>query len=306
MSKPRPVDAFGIIVTVIMCLSWAFQQIAVKYALPEVGALGQGAVRSIGATIIVGLFILIRLGSKGWMRGLTMPGLLAGFLFGSEFMLLYVALEYTDAARAIMFLYSAPFVVALGGHLFLPGERLDVKSGIGVLLAFIGVSVALDPAASADTDAWFGDILALGAGIVWGLTTLVVKGSKLRRGPASQVLFYQLAVSAVMFPIGVMISGDSPLVPMSGITIASLLYQTVWVASITFGIWYALIARYSPTTLSVVTFLTPLFGAAFGYFLLGELLGPEHIFAVLLVAIGILLVSLPKAPQSADPAQDVA
>ncbi len=183
MSKPRPVDAFGIIVTVIMCLSWAFQQIAVKYALPEVGALGQGAVRSVGATILVGLYILVRLGSKGWMRGLTAPGLLAGFLFGSEFMLLYVALEYTDAARAIMFLYSAPFVVALGGHLFLPGERLDIKSSIGVMLAFVGVAVALDPAASADTDAWIGDLMALGAGIVWGITTLVIKCSNCGRRP---------------------------------------------------------------------------------------------------------------------------
>ena len=67
-----------------------------------------------------------------------------------------------------------------------------------------------------------------------------------------------------------------------------------------------LIARYSPTALSVVTFLTPLFGAAFGYLFLGELLGAEHVFALVAVATGILLVSLPKSPRTAGPAQDVA
>jgi len=95
-------------------------------------------------------------------------------------------------------------------------------------------------------------------------------------------------------------------VPMGAVTIASLVYQTVWVASITFGIWFALIAVYSPTTLSVVTFLTPLFGAALGYFLLDELLGAEHVFALLAVATGIFLVSLPKSRQRAATARDVA
>ena len=221
------------------------------------------------------------------------------FLFGAEFMLLFVALVYTDAARAVMFLYTAPFVVALGGHLFLPGERLDLKSVIGIVLAFAGVAVALDPAASTDSDAWIGDLMALAAGIVWGLTTLVIKGSKLRYCPASQVLFYQVAVSAVMFFAGAMLFDDSPFVPMGPLAIASVLYQAVWVASITFGIWFVLIARYSPTSLSVVTFITPLFGAAFGYLFLGEMLGVEHIFAVVAVAIGILLVSLPKTPRPA-------
>ncbi len=299
MSKPRSIDALGITVMVVLCMSWAFQQITVKFALPDIGPLGQGTIRSAGASVLVGLYMIFRLGSQGWMRGLTAPGLLAGFLFGAEFMLLFVALVYTDAARAVMFLYTAPFVVALGGHLFLPGERLDLKSVIGIVLAFAGVAVALDPAASTDSDAWIGDLMALAAGIMWGLTTLVIKGSKLRYCPASQVLFYQVAVSAVMFFAGAMLTGDSPFVPMGPLAIASVLYQAVWVASITFGIWFVLIARYSPTSLSVVTFITPLFGAAFGYLFLGEMLGVEHIFAVVAVAIGILLVSLPKTPRPA-------
>ena len=306
MNRPRPIDVLGITVMVALCASWAFQQIAVKFALPEMGALAQGTLRSFGAALLVGLYVVWRLGSRGWMPGLTKPGIVAGVLFGLEFMLLYLALEYTDAGRAVMFLYTAPFVVALGGHFLLPAERLDLKSVIGIVLAFIGVAVALDPAASADADAWIGDLMALGAGIVWGLTTLVVKTTKLRDGPASQVLWYQLAISAPMFLAGAVIVGDSLFVPMSPVTIASLIYQTVWVASFTFCIWFVLIARYSPTTLSVVTFVTPLFGAAFGYLFLGELLGPEHVFAVIAVATGILLVSLPKSRRQSDPLQDVA
>ena len=76
--------------------------------------------------------------------------------------------------------------------------------------------------------------------------------------------------------------------------VASLLYQTLWVATFSYVIWFVMITRYSPTKLSVVTFVTPLFGAALGVLLLGEAFGVELATAVMAVAIGILLVSLPR------------
>jgi drug/metabolite transporter (DMT)-like permease len=295
----KPIDSIAIIIAVILCLSWAFQQITVKFALPELGPLAQGAIRGVGATVLVAMYMYLRAYTTPWVRGLTWPGLVAGFLFGGEFMLLYVSLQYTDASRAIMFLYTAPFVVALGGHLFLPGERLNTKATIGVVLAFAGVAFTMD--SSLDTtgldttgDMWKGDLMALGSGIGWGLTTLVIRGTSLRSAPASQVLLYQLAMSAVMFTIAAVLVGEKIFVPMSAITIAAVAYQTIWVAAITFGIWFALIATYSATGLSVITFLTPLFGAGMGYLFLGESLGVRHIIAVVAIAVGIFLVSLPR------------
>ncbi len=201
-----------------------------------------------------------------------------------------------------MFLYTAPFLVAVGSHFMFPGEKLDAKSAIGVLLAFVGVVVALDPTADPSSsmgssmggDTFKGDLMALGSGALWGLTTLLIKGSDLRYGPASQVLLYQLVVGAVMFSIGSLVTGDSPFVPMSGLTIAALAYGTVWVATITFAIWFMLITTYSATSLSVITFVTPILGAIMGYLILDEPLGSRYILAVLAVAVGIVLVTLPR------------
>ena len=296
MAKPKPIDLIAVAIMLVLCLSWAFQQITVKFALPEIGPFGQGTIRSAGATIIVSLFMIARASRTPWVRGLNGPGLLTGVLFGIEFMLLYLALVHTDASRAVMFLYTAPFVVAIGGHIMLPGERLDAKSVAGILLAFGAVVITLNPATESTPESWKGDLMAVGAGIGWGLTTLVVKGSNLRTCPAAQVLWYQLLVSTLMFFVAGMLVGDSPFVPMSGIALASVLYQTVWVAGITFGIWFALIAKYSATSLSVITFVTPLAGALMGYLILDEPLGARHLFAVVAVAAGILLVSLPRKP----------
>lgn len=278
----------------LLCMSWAFQQITVKWALPELGPLAQGALRSTIATLLVGAFMLVRFSVSPWKTSVNGPGLLAGTLFGAEFMLLYVSLNYTDASRAIMLLYTAPFVVAIGGHFMFSAERLDAKASVGILLAFVGVIVTLDPAAGAGGETLAGDLLALAAGVGWGLTTIVIRGTDLRYAPAAQVLFYQLAISTLMFAVGAFVAGESVLVPVSPLAIVAVLYQAVWVAAITFGIWFALIARYPATGLSVITFLTPIFGALMGYALLDEQLGWRHAFSVLAVAFGILLVTLPR------------
>ena len=119
----RPLSPGAIALMLMLCLSWGFNQIAVKLVLPDVPPMLQALTRSAGALPV--LLII------GWLRGVKFferdgtlwPGLSAGILFGIEFVLIYRGLLLTSASRAVVFLYTAPFFVALGSYLFL-GERL--------------------------------------------------------------------------------------------------------------------------------------------------------------------------------------
>ena len=101
----------------MLCLSWGFNQIAVKLVLPDVPPMLQALIRSVGALPV--LLII------GWWRGVKFferdgtlwPGLAAGVIFGIEFVLIYRGLLLTSASRAVVFLYTAPFFVALGSYL---------------------------------------------------------------------------------------------------------------------------------------------------------------------------------------------
>ena len=44
----------------------------------------------------------------------------------------------------------------------------------------------------------------------------------------------------------------------SAIALGALAYQTVWVVSVTFVVWFALVVRYSANRLSAFTFIAPL------------------------------------------------
>jgi drug/metabolite transporter (DMT)-like permease len=137
----RPLSPGAIALMLMLCLSWGFNQIAVKLVLPDVPPMLQALSRSVGALPV--LLII------GWLRGVKFfqrdgtlwPGLSAGVLFGIEFVLIYRGLLLTSASRAVVFLYTAPFFVALGSYLFL-GERLRASQWGGLGLSFAGVALA--------------------------------------------------------------------------------------------------------------------------------------------------------------------
>jgi drug/metabolite transporter (DMT)-like permease len=136
-----------------------------------------------------------------------------------------------------------------------------------------------------------GDIMMVGAALFWEATTLTIKASPLTRTSAEKVMLYQLDVSAPVMAVAALLFGERVTHMPSGLAFGALAYQTIWLVSVTFVIWFALIARYSANRLSAFTFLTPLFGVAAGHLLLGDPLTPAFAAAVALVAVGLLLVN---------------
>jgi drug/metabolite transporter (DMT)-like permease len=292
-SVSRPIDTIGALVMLALTLSWGINQVSVKLALPEIPPFVQATVRSIGALIIIVLWARARGISFTVRDGTLIGGILAGALFGLEFVLIFPGLQFTAASRATLFIYTAPFVVALGSTALL-GERLRATQWLGLLCSFAGLVVAFGvPDASRGGTQLIGDLMMVGAGIAWGATTLVIKGSALRAAPAEKVLAWQLAVSIPILALGALATGERMSAMPSAWALGWLAYQTFWVVSVTFAVWFFLVQRYSASRLSAFTFLTPLFGVASGHFVLGEPISWAFGAAVALVIAGLILVNRP-------------
>lgn len=291
----RPLGAVAIALVVMLCLSWGFNQIAVKLALPEIPPFTQAAIRSFGGLLVVMLAARMRGVTMFARDGTLWSGLLAGLLFGAEFVLIYPGLQLTSASRAVVFLYAAPFVVALGSR-FLWGERLSGMQWAGLGLSFLGLALAMGlPQPSVDTKTLIGDAMLLIAGVIWGATTLVIKASRLLQAPPEKMLAYQLAVSTPMLAAGALLFGETVSAWPSAIPLISMIYQTFWVVGTTFLIWFVLIKSYSANKLSAFTFLTPLFGVIGGALILNDPITPAFVVAALLVIAGLVLVNRPPA-----------
>lgn len=288
----RPLDTLAAAVVVMLCLSWGFNQVAVKLAIHDIPPLIQGAARSALATLIVASWCKLRGIPLLARDGTLLPGLAAGFFFGVEFVLIYQGLAFTTATRAVLFIYLAPFFVVLGARIFLPADRFRASQWLGLGLSFAGMLVAFGvPTPALDPRQTLGDVMMVIAALFWAATTLTIKASRLNSISPEKVMLYQLVVSAPMLALGAFLAGEQMTHAPSVLALGSFAYQTVWVVSVTFVIWFALIKNYSANRLSAFSFLTPLFGVAAGHLVLGEPLTFAFAGAVALVTGGLVLVN---------------
>jgi drug/metabolite transporter (DMT)-like permease len=288
-------DALAMSILLVACASWGLQQIAVKLIIHEIPPVLQAAIRSTGACVLIYFWMRVR-GRKVFEKdGTFWWGIGAGLLFGGEFLLIYWGLEFTNASRAVVFLYIAPFVVAIGGQFLFPQERLNRLQFIGLGCSFAGLLVAFGESLSLPSkEMLIGDTMLIIAAIMWGATTLLIKAGPLATVSPSKTLLYQLVVSAFMLAGGTVILEEPTKAVYSTDGILSLAYQTVWIASVTYAAWFWLIKRYPAGKLSSFSFLTPLFGVLAGVILLNEPLTLSLTLAMVLVAAGIFLVNRPQ------------
>ena len=289
--QARSLDAGPITVIVLMCMCWGLNMVAIKFSLPDFPPLVQVAIRISG-----GFFIVL---AWCWYRGIKLlerdgtliPGLITGVLFGLEFAVIFPAMQFTTATRASLFIYTAPFFVALGARWFLPNEKLVPLQWFGLILCFLGLAAAIGiPQPGVDAQVLLGDIMVIAGGAAWGATTLVMKASKLVTVAPEKTLMYQLVVAIpILFALSAALGEHITHTP-GPVAVWWLVFQ-ILVVGLTFPVWFTLIQRFSATRVSAFTVLTPLFGVAAGCLLLNEPFTLAFAIAVVLVAGGLVLVN---------------
>ena len=292
-SAERPLSPGAVALMLMLCVSWGFNQIAVKLALPDIPPMLQAMIRSVGALPVLLLIARFR-GVKIFERDGTLgAGLFAGVLFGIEFVLIFRGLLLTSASRAVVFLYTAPFFVALGSYQFL-GERLRASQWGGLALSFAGVALAIGvPQPNVDANVLFGDLLIVGGGAMWAATTLIVKATPLLRAPPEKALGYQVALSIPILGLAAWLSGETITRVPGPLALSLMVYQAIWVVGLTFLIWFMLVRTYSASKLSAFTFITPLFGVVASYLIMHDTLTLAFGAAAVLVIAGLYLVNRP-------------
>ena len=294
LERKSRLDVLAVSSLILCCFLWGLNQVAVKAALPEMPPLWQAAVRSLGGMVLVGLWARLRgiaiFTRDGTLRG----GLLAGLLFAAEFVCIFVGLQFTTASRMVVFLYTAPFVVALGMPFIARAERLSPQQVLGLAVAFAGVAWAFaegftKPAAGAHQ--WLGDALGLLAGGLWGATTLAIRASALSNASAEKTLLYQLAISGVLLCAGAAWVGSPMPTTLSALAWSSMAFQIVVVTFFSFLVWFWLVRSYAATRLASFTLLTPVFGLLLGVLLLSEPITLRLLLALASVSAGIFLVN---------------
>ncbi|MFS2164824.1 DMT family transporter [Variovorax sp. Varisp62] len=298
IQRKTHLDSLAIGLLIACCAFWGLQQILIKTTVTEVPPLWQASIRMTGAVVLLWLWCVWRRVPLFERDGTLWPGLLAGLLFSGEFAGIYLGLQHTSASRLTVFLYTAPFWVSLLLPRWVPAERLRGFQWLGLFIAFSGVVLAFSEGfGHMSSSQLVGDGMALAAGMLWGLTTLTLRTTRLATASAEKTLFYQVAVTAAVCPVVSLALGEHWSFSYSSWAWTSIGLQTVIGAFASYLTWMWLLRHYPATQMSSFTFLTPLFALVFGVVLLKEPLTAQLMVALVGVALGIVLVNRRPAVQ---------
>jgi drug/metabolite transporter (DMT)-like permease len=300
VERKARIDPFGAASLTGFALFLALNQIIIKVVNQGLQPVFFAGLRSALAVVCLTLWLVIRRRPPVLRRQDAAMGVLAGVLFAAEFVFLFVALDLTTVTHAAIMLYSMPIWMTVAAHFLLPGERMTGPRVAGLSLAFGGVVWVLlnrapVPGAGGAVADLTGDLCALAAALCWASITLLARGTRFREMNPEMQLYWQVLVSAPI--LLVLAPWFGPLIrDLQPVHLFGLLYQAVLVVSAGFVFWLWLLSIYPASGVASFSFLTPVFGVALGWLLLREPVGPALIAALLMVAVGIVLIN--RVPRS--------
>ena len=285
-------DLKAIIIMILLTLLWGFNVSTIKYVNRGISPVFASTLRSIIASIC-GIIYCVRRDDRLFHTDIILfHGVMVGFLFGLEFVCIYLGVLYTDSARAVIFVNVSPFVVAVGAHFFLKGDRLTLLKMVGLILAFTGVFIVFQgKPKSAPGNMFIGDVLEIMAGFFWGATTLYIKRFLAEKVRPINTFLYQLIFSIpILFVMSFVL--EPKWIHNIDLSIGgAILYQAVIIAFLSYFAWFKLIHKYSVSKLTSFTLFTPIFGVLFGILFLKEEFTGSLMLGLPMVSAGIFLVN---------------
>ena len=296
MAKRDSIDGLGAAALIGFSLLLAFNQVVIRVVNDGLQPVFFAGVRSAGAVLCLWLWFVLRKRPLGLFRKDLFYGCLMGFFFALEFVLLFIALDLTTVSRASILFYTMPLWLALMAHFLIPGEGITPLKAAGQVLAFAGVVLAIVWRSEGGEASLLGDLLAVLAAIGWAVLALIARTGLKDVAPDRQ-LFWQVLVSAPIL-LGAAFFFGPFIRDLQPIHLWGLAFQIVIMVSAGFSFWLWLLTIYPAASVAAFSFLAPVFGVFLGWWLLDEPLGLPILAALVLVALGLILINRPaQVPQ---------
>ncbi len=213
--------------------------------------------------------------------------LLSGACLGLDWTLLFESYRHTTVATATLCYYMCPSLVVLGSH-FLFKERLTLKKGICVLVAFLGmvlVSGFLDSQLPS-SDELFGVLLSLAGAVFYAAVVLLNKKIHLD-SPLDKTIF-QLALAGCVLAPYVLLAGES--VTFTPVNVSLLLVLGIVHTGIAFALYFSSVEHLPGQTTALFSYIDPILAILLSAVILGEPLGFSEVIGSCLI-LGAAIVS---------------
>lgn len=194
-----------LLVVIIWGVVWPVQKVILESLTPLWMVAMRSIISALALLPLMAFLGRLRLPRRGDMPILLSISLLhmVGFATLSGMGLLLV-----PAGRSVVLGYTVSLWVMPGAALFL-GERFTARRAGGVALGLFGLVVLFNPAAFdwSDGDAVLGNLLILGAAVLWAANILHLRAHRWRSTPFDLLPWETLLAGAILVPAAVFMDG---------------------------------------------------------------------------------------------------
>lgn len=242
----------------------------------------------------LGLFANRHLIFKHW-KLFTLMGLLFVPLGNG---LIYTAYLYTTAINGGVVSASQPAITVLLTWLMFR-DVINWKQGIGIVIAGLGVLAIItrgDPLAILNMEFNKGDLIMLAAIAFAALYNVLIRKVP-EQIPVPQLMVIVLVAGAVInLPLYILETIYIRPVPVTWVTVGSILWVGIAVTAIAVGLMSVAIRRIGANKASMSNYMRALLTALLAVVLLGEAFQAFHLIAMVLVIGGVFLMTRGRTP----------
>jgi drug/metabolite transporter (DMT)-like permease len=213
---------------------------------------------------------------------------LYGLITALHFFFYIWSLAFTTIAHSLALVYTAPLFVTLFAAVLL-GERIDRRKYLGIPVVVLGVAVLSGFEPALDARMAFGDLLAIGSAVTFGLSSVAGRRERDRQPLLRYAGGVYAAAALWLLPLAlVTASGWHGLGPL-----AAIVALGVFPLGIGHTLYNASLRRAHPTLVNLVATQEVTGGVLLGALLLGEVPTALALAGVAITLVGVALVLLP-------------
>ncbi len=286
---------------------WGTAMVAMKGAMPHTAPFFMAGVRLVPAGVVVLLVGLLlkrpqAISRQGWLW-IALFALVDGTLFQG---FLAAGLQRTGAGLGSVMIDSQPLAVAVMARgLF--GEHIGALGWIGLLWGIAGISLLglpdewifslfhgdttwLTGGTALNTLLQGGEWLMLLAALSMATGTILIRYVCRHADPVVATGWHMVLGGLPLFGLSAL--GEvQPWQGLTGFDWGAIAYSTIFGSALAYGIFFFLAAQGNLTSLSALTFLTPVFALLFGNLFLAETLSSLQWVGVSFTLVSIYLIN---------------
>lgn len=229
---------------------------------------------------------------KESLKGVAIVSVLQTVL---QYALLYIGLSHTTSVKGAILKSTDVFFVALIASLIFKLEKLTAKKLIACVIGFLGIIVMNLNGLSLQFSP-LGDGLVIIAMVAYSFSVVMTKLFAQKEDPII-LCGYQMGLGGiVLLVLGFALGGSFDFVGMLPVFLCLCL-----IYALSYTLWTILLKYNQPSSVTIYSFMTPVFGVVFSALLLSEKGGVATVnlvIALVLVCAGILLWGYEKTTKA--------